>query len=130
LTAYSIDRTLSGTFQVNLKRVKDALKAEGFGTLTEIDIQATLKEKVGKDMQDYTVLGVCNPQLASQAIDAEPKIGVFLPCTVLVRQLGNQTLVSAQDPILIEAVVSNPGLASMSLEASKRITRALDSLDA
>ena len=128
MTEYSIDRTISGPFDQALQRVKAALIAEGFGTLSEIDIRTILREKIGKDIPPYTVLGVCNPHLAAQAIDLEPKIGVFLPCTVLVREDGESILVSAQDPGLMESMIGNASLEPISSEARLRIERALESI--
>jgi uncharacterized protein (DUF302 family) len=128
ITQYSIDFSIKGEFANTLNRVKEALKAEGFGTLSEIDVQSTLKEKIGKEIAPYTILGVCNPILASEAIESEPKIGVFLPCTVLVRAEGETIQVSAQDPVLMSSVISNPNLEHLAADARQRIVRALASI--
>jgi uncharacterized protein (DUF302 family) len=85
-------------FEVALARVKEALLAVGFGILTEIDVQATLREKIGKVMARYVILGACNPTLASRALDIEPQVGVLLPCNVVLREVGSGVLVEALDP--------------------------------
>lgn len=125
-TGYSIDRTALGCFSEVVDRVKAALSAQGFGVLSEIDVQKALKDKIGKQITPYTILGVCNPTLAGQAIDAEPTIGVFLPCTVLVRQDGDAVRVHAQDPLLLEALIDNSALGPLAREAAAKITVSLD----
>lgn len=129
MSSYSLDITLCCPFQVAIERVKVALKDQGFGTLCETDVQATLREKIGKEIPAYTILGVCNPNLAAQAIEIEPNIGVFLPCTVLLRQVGNRVQVSAQDPALMEEFLGNPDLEPLGREARTRILDALRALD-
>lgn len=128
MSAYSIDRKLRLPFAVAVARVKSALKEQGFGTLTELDIRAILQEKIGKEIAGYTILGVCNPQLAAQAIEAEPNVGIFLPCTVLLRQDGDSVTVSAQDPALMESLLNNPTLEPLSTETRRRMIAALDTL--
>lgn len=92
-------RTLDTTFEDALERVPQALKAQGFGVLTRIDVKATLKAKIGEDVPPYTILGACNPKMAHQAITLDPTIGVFLPCNVIVRQVAEGKVeVRAVDP--------------------------------
>src|SRR5271157_3900147 len=87
--SYNISRTVVGDFDAVIARVKDALKTEGFGVLTEIDVAATLKAKIGKDFRPYRILGACNPNYAFEALSEEPHIGVMLPCNVIVQRFEN-----------------------------------------
>ena len=91
-------------------RAREALQEQGFGVLTEIDVQATLKSKLDQDMEPYLILGACNPQLAHQALEVERDIGLLLPCNVVVRRDGDRTLVQALDP---QVMVSLPGRAEL-----------------
>ncbi|MHB8637765.1 MAG: DUF302 domain-containing protein [Fimbriimonadaceae bacterium] len=125
---FSLDAEIRGPFNTALAKVKEALKVEGFGVLSEIDVQATLREKIGVELAPYTILGVCNPHLASQAIAVEPKVGVFLPCNILVRQDGERVLISAQDPALIDDFLAMPALRPMAAEARTRLERALEAV--
>ena len=119
---------LSVPFDEALTRVKQAFKAEGFGALSEIDVRKALQEKVGKQIEPYTILGMCNPHLASQAIAAEHEIGLFLPCNVLVHACGGTVNVSAQDPIQLMQMTHNAALQPIAEEARLRIVRAIASL--
>jgi uncharacterized protein (DUF302 family) len=108
-----------------------ALKAEGFGVLTEIDVQATLKAKLGVDHRPYVILGACNPQLAYQGLQAEPELGLLLPCNVIVYDNGDHTSrVSIIDPIQMLDVVHNPALAPLAAEVNTRLRRVIDQLAA
>ncbi|HCA85612.1 MAG TPA: ABC transporter ATP-binding protein [Streptomyces sp.] len=110
-------------------KVKEAFKEQGFGTLTEIDVTATLKEKLGQDMEDYVILGACNPQLAHRALDIEREIGLLLPCNVVVRSTeGGTTLVQALDPNVMVTVPERPQMQPIAEEASTRVQAALDTL--
>lgn len=109
-------------------KVKEALKAQGFGTLTEIDIQATLKEKIDADVDPYVILGACNPQLAHRALQLEPDVGLLLPCNVVVRTHGDRTMVSALDPGVIAEMADHPGLKPIAEEATRLLDLALESL--
>ncbi len=109
-------------------KVKDALKAQGFGTLTEIDVQATLKEKIGAEVDPYVILGACNPHLAHRALELEPDVGLLLPCNVVVRMHGDRTMVSALDPGLIAEMADHPGLKPIAEEATRLLDLALESL--
>jgi uncharacterized protein (DUF302 family) len=109
-------------------RVKEAFKEQGFGTLTEIDVQATLEEKLGEEMEPYRILGVCNPELAHRALEIDRHIGLLLPCTVTVRTVGTGTQVEALDPQVMVSVPGNEELRSIADEAARRIDAALDGL--
>jgi uncharacterized protein (DUF302 family) len=116
---------LSVPFDEALARVKSAFAAEGFGTLTEIDLQATLRDKVGKEMGRYVIVGACNPQLASRALDAEPRIGVLLPCNVVVRESDGDVVVEAMDPGLISVISEQSALQPLADEARRLVGDAL-----
>jgi len=109
---YTIDRTFSGTtFDQIVERTRAALSRQGFGVLTEIDVKATLKAKLGEDVDDYLILGACNPTMAHKAMQLEPRIGAMLPCNVIVRSTDENTVeVSAIDPVASMEAVSNPDL--------------------
>jgi uncharacterized protein (DUF302 family) len=109
-------------------RVREALKAQGFGVLTEIDVQATLRDKLGEDMEDYLILGACNPPLAHRALDTDRRIGLLLPCNVVVRAAGGQTIIEALNPQIMADVTGQPSLKPVADEATSRIRAALDSL--
>jgi uncharacterized protein (DUF302 family) len=109
-------------------RVKEAFKEQGFGTLTEIDVRATLKEKIDRDIEPYMILGTCNPELASKALDIEREIGLLLPCNVVVTERDGKTLVQALDPQVMVSVPGNDELKPIAAEASERIAKALESL--
>ncbi len=127
---YGLSLTLTSTFDETMTRVKEAFKSEGFGVLTEMNVQYTLREKIGLEMAPYTVLGMCNPDLASRAIAAEPNIGLFLPCNVLLAQRGDHVEVSAQDPLFMVPMTGNEALRPIAQEARERIDRALAQLRA
>lgn len=109
-------------------RVKDALKEQGFGVLTEIDVRQTLKTKLDVDVDAQVILGACNPQLAHRALGVDARIAALLPCNVVVRTEGDRTVVEALDPKLIAEVPGNPDLAPIADEARERITAALDAV--
>jgi uncharacterized protein (DUF302 family) len=127
--SYGHTITLDLPVQDAIARVKDAFGAQGFGTLTEIDVQATLKQKLCHDTDPYVILGTCNPQLAHQALQIEPEIGLLLPCNVVVRRQAGTTLVHALDPQVLVQVPQRPQLQPLADEANRRIRAALDILD-
>jgi uncharacterized protein (DUF302 family) len=107
-----------------LTRVTEALKAEGFGVLTEIDVKETLKKKIGVEFRPYRILGACNPSLAYRALSVEPEVGLLLPCNVTVAQGEDGGVdVSLVDPIMMLGVVANPALAPVAQEAQARLAR-------
>ena len=115
-------------FAEAVARVRQALKDQGFGVLTEIDVQATLRDKLGQEMEDYLILGACNPPLAHRALDADRKIGLLLPCNVVVRTAGAHTIIEALNPEVMVEVAGQPSLKPVADEAASRIRAALDSL--
>ena len=125
---YGLSLTLGSSFEETVQRVREAFKEEGFGVLTEMNVQQTLQEKIGLQMDPYTIFGMCNPLLASRAIAAEPNIGLFLPCNVLVARRGDKTVVSAQDPLFMVPITGNDALQPIAQEARDRIDRALTRL--
>lgn len=126
---YDISKTLEGTPQQARERAMDALSAQGFGVLTEIDVQATMKKKLDRDMRYYTILGACDPEMAWKALDREPKIGTMLPCNVIVRELEDgRTEVSAVDPQASMQAVGNPELGAVAIEVKTRLQRVIDAL--
>jgi uncharacterized protein (DUF302 family) len=125
---YYIARTVTAGFDETLTRTVAALKKEGFGVLTEIDVAATLKEKLRVDFRKYRILGACNPPLAHKALTAEDKIGVMLPCNVIVQELGSgQTEIAAIDPRAAMERVGNPALGAIAAEVADRLRRVVES---
>ncbi len=119
---------LDASYDDAIQRVKDALKDQGFGVLTEIDVRQTLKDKLDIDVDPQIILGACNPQLAHRALEIDPRIAALLPCNVVVRTDNGRTVVEALDPKLIADVPGNPALAPIAEEAVQRIQAALDAL--
>jgi uncharacterized protein (DUF302 family) len=111
-----------------IERVTAALKDEGFGILTTIDVQATLKEKIDVDREPYVILGACAPQLANKALEAEPEIGVLLPCNVVVYQTNGNTRVSVMDPEAALGLTGNNQITDLAAEVKSRLQRVLASL--
>ncbi|MGC9501585.1 DUF302 domain-containing protein [Streptomyces sp. WG7] len=129
----SYDRTvrLAATdFDTAVTAVRKALADQGFGILTEIDVAATLKAKLGHDMEDYLILGACNPPLAHRALEADRSIGLLLPCNVVVRRDGDQTLVQALDPGTMVTLTGLDTLTPVADEATARLDAALSALAA
>ena len=127
-TSYSIGKEVGGTFESAKQRVTEAFKAQGFGLMTEMDVQQALKQKIGKEIEPYTVLGFCNPHLASRAIEAEHEVGVLLPCNVLLHECGGAVRVSAQNPSLFAAITANREMEQVASEALRSIEAALAAL--
>jgi len=125
---YAIGATLEAPFDEVVATVRARLKDEGFGVLCEIDVQATLRAKLGVERGRYLIIGACNPPLAHKAIQAEPDLGVFLPCNVIVYEDGPAVLVRAVDPRSMLGAIENPVLDAVAGEVALRFTRVVESL--
>ncbi|MBK8456534.1 MAG: DUF302 domain-containing protein [Phyllobacteriaceae bacterium] len=123
---YTTDREFAGAdFAAIVERTRGALAANGFGVLTEIDVQATMKKKIDADMDAYLILGACNPKMAFRAIGYEPKVGAMLPCNVIVRQTGGSVTVSAIDPVASMTGIANDDLKGVAAEVGKMLATAV-----
>ncbi len=127
---YGFTTMLNGiTFAQALAKTIQALKVEGFGVLSDIDVQAAMKDKLGVDIARYRILGACNPALAYQALQAEPDIGLLLPCNVIVRETSShQTVVGFLDPQIMVALTGKPSVRAVADAAEQRLRRACSSL--
>ena len=123
-TAITVDRPQTAV----VEEVRAALKDQGFGVLTEIDVQATLREKLGEETAPYVILGACNPPLAHRALSADPSIGLLLPCNVVVRTAEGRTVVEALDPNVMVEVTGDATLSLIAAEASVRLDAALEAV--
>jgi uncharacterized protein (DUF302 family) len=116
-------------YETALTQTIDALKAEGFGVLTEIDVKETMKKKLGVELAPYKILGACNPPLAYRALTAAPEVGLLLPCNVTVRQLEDGSIeVAIIDPLMMMGVISNPALKPIADDARSRLDRVAETL--
>ncbi len=126
---YYFSKILHISFDAAVERVKEALRKEGFGVLTEIDVQATLKAKLGVDFQKYRILGACNPAHAYEALKKENKIGTMLPCSVIVQEVREgECEVAAIDPIASMQAVGNPALVGLAETVRQKLEKVVDSL--
>ena len=127
-TSFTFGTRLTGTIASVRPIVEAELRAEGFGILTEIDVQATMKAKLGVDRAPYLILGACNPPLAHRALEADPSVGALLPCNVVLRADGEEIIVEAMDPLAALGIVDAPGVRAVAEEAKARLARAIDAL--
>ncbi len=129
-TDIGIRITLKTSFEQAIQKTIEALKVEGFGVLTEIDVKETMKNKLGVEFPPYKILGACNPSLAHRALTVAPEVGLLLPCNVTVRQLEDGTSeVSLVDPLVMLGVIANPGLKEVAEEARVRLWRVASALN-
>ena len=120
--------SLNRPYAAVVDQVRAALKDQGFGILTEIDVQATMREKLGEEIGPYVILGACNPPLAFRALTADPSIGLLLPCNVVVREDGESTIVEAVDPAVMLQVAGAPEMEAVAADAGKRLAAMLDAV--
>ena len=126
---YYFSTTLDDDFDTALGRVREALKGEGFGVISEIDIRQTLKDKIGADFRPYVILGACNPTLAHEALQLEDKVGTMLPCNVVVQQAGDGVEVAAIDPVASMQAIPNEGLKDKAGQVADKLRRAIEGLE-
>ncbi len=126
---YHISRTVSGTFDEVTERAREELSKEGFGVLTEIDVKATLKKKMDLDFRPYLILGACNPSLAHQVLSREDKVGVLLPCNVVVQEKEGGTIeVSAMDPAAAMSLIDDPEIGKIANVVRDKLEKVVDAL--
>ena len=128
--SYALSTTVAAPYDETVESVRAALADQGFGVLTEIDIKATLKKKLDVDVPAQVILGACRPPLAHEALQAEPSIGLLLPCNVVVRETGEGTVVEAVDPQTMVALTDNGALQPVADDARQRLEKALATLSA
>jgi uncharacterized protein (DUF302 family) len=127
--SYYFAKTITGPFDEAVARTTDALKAEGFGVITQIDLKETLKAKLGVDFRPYHILGACNPALAHEALQLEDKVGTMLPCNVIVQETRpGQAEIAAIDPVASMQAIDNPALAEKAQAVRAKLERAIQSL--
>lgn len=122
---YTIDRVIKADFDQVEDRTRKALEAHGFGVLTEIDVKATLKKKIGAEIDPYKILGACNPKMAHQALQIEPKVGAMLPCNVILRQTADGVMVSAIDPVASMQAIDNAKLKEVAGQVREMLGQAI-----
>lgn len=126
---YSFNKILNVSFDEAVDRITEALKKEGFGILTDIDVKQTLKKKLDVDFRKYRILGACNPPFAYKALQAEDKIGLMLPCNVIVQEHDDHRVeLSAVDPIASMQAIENPGLGDVAIEVQAKLKKVMESL--
>ena len=125
-TSYTLTTTTTAPFADTVERVRAELKEEGFGVLCEIDVQATLKQKLGVDREPYLILGACNPPLAHQALSTEPELCTLLPCNVVIYRHNDTTHISAIDAERMLEIVDNDQLAPIAAQVRDKLTRVIE----
>jgi uncharacterized protein (DUF302 family) len=125
---YTFGIKVAGDFEDVRNRVIEALGREGFGVLTEIDVAATMKAKLDKEIPDYRILGACNPPLAFEAISTDPRIGALLPCNVVVRQLADEVAIDFMDPHSVLNLVGTEGIGELAAEVRGRLNKVKEAL--
>lgn len=125
---YGIKREVDLSYEEVIDKVKEELKKEGFGVLTEIDAKATLEKKLGVEMDNYIILGACNPPFAYKSLQAEPDIGLMLPCNVIVYEKDGKIFVSAIKPTLAMQMIDNPRLAEIAIEVEAGLKKVIDNI--
>lgn len=125
-STYTVSTSTDLSFEEAVARVREQLAADGFGVLCEIDVQATLKQKLGVDREPYLILGACNPALAHRALEAEPELGVLLPCNVVIYQEDGQTRIAAVDAEQMLSIVGNDELAPTATEVRRRLAAVVE----
>ncbi len=128
MTELGYQSTLNLPYEAALVKVTEALKAEGFGVLTSIDVKETMKKKLDVDFRKYTILGACNPPLAHKALTARPDVGLLLPCNVIVYEAGDATVVNIIDPMSMTNFIQDPALESVAEEARQRLKRVSEAI--
>lgn len=126
--SYNYSKEVEKIFEEAVKQVKEELKKEGFGILTEIDVRSTLKEKLNVDYENYIILGACNPPFAYEALRAEKEIGLLLPCNVIVYSDGDKTKVSAVNPLEAMSIIDNPSLKEIASKVSEKLKKIVEGL--
>ena len=126
--SYYFSTKIAGTFDDVIDRTRQALKTQGFGIISEIDIQAALREKIGVDFRRYTILGACNPALALEALQIEDKVGTMLPCNVVVQEQGDGIEVAAIDPVASMQAIENRELSEKAAVVAERLKAAIETL--
>jgi uncharacterized protein (DUF302 family) len=125
-TSYTLTTTTTAPFAATVERVRAELKQEGFGVLCEIDVQATLREKLGVEQEPYIILGACNPPLAHQALSAEPQLGTLLPCNVVVYRRDGETHISAIDADRMLSIVGNDDLIAIATQVRDKLAAVVE----
>ena len=129
MSKYYFNKTVELSFEDAIARITEELKKEGFGILTEIDMAGTMKKKLDVDLRPYKILGACNPPFAYKALQAESHIGIYLPCNVIVQDVGDgKTEVAAVDPLVAMSQVENPALEPVAQEIQAKLQRVIENL--
>lgn len=129
-TPYTFGTLVATPIEAARERVEAALKEQGFGVLTEIDVRATMREKLGIEREPYLILGACNPQLAHRALAADPSVGALLPCNVVLRAEDGRTRVEIMDPAAVLSIAGSAGLGGIAAEAQQRLRAVVAALEA